>query len=103
MQNSDHLLIVSGLSCISVFMPFFFVVCNIGENVTTAFNSINSSVYAISWYNCPVRIQKYLLPIILITEEPVRIPVFGSIDCCRETFKGVSYKMARRFIRHICK
>lgn len=89
METQDYLLLVTAMSCLSVFLPFFYPTCALGENVTAAFAGMNESIYEISWYACPVDFQKYLIPMILMAEKPFRIHVFGSLDCSRDTFKHV--------------
>lgn len=82
---------VMGMSCMSVFLPFFFVVNNIGENVSTAFGALNESIYDLTWYASPLDLQRYLISMLSITQRPLRIPVFAEFDCCRDTFKRVRF------------
>lgn len=89
----DPLIFSSGLSSVAIFVPFFLVVCNIGENVTISFDKINESIYDIAWYECPVNLQKYLIPMIMASEKPLHIHVFGKYECCRDTFKEVIYQI----------
>lgn len=80
----------NGLSAMAVFLPFFFVVNNVGENVTTAFDSMNEAMYVVTWYGIPIELQKYLIPMLLSTEAPMRVPVFANSCCSRGTFKEVT-------------
>lgn len=57
--------------------------------MTAAFAETNAFIYDIAWYECPVAIQKYLMPMILMAEKPFVVNVFGSLDCSRDTFKRV--------------
>lgn len=82
---------VNGMSCLFVFLPFFFLVNNIGENVSIAFDAVNESMYEMKWYACPLDLQKYFIPMIGITQRSHRIPVFAVYDCCRDTFKRVRF------------
>lgn len=84
------LMIANGLTTMTVLLPFFFVVNNVGEIVTTAFDSINVSMYEVAWYECPVELQKYLIPMLLAAEQPVRVSVFANFHCSRGTFKEVT-------------
>lgn len=92
---------VTSISCFAVFVPFFYPVCSLGENVTTAFVQMNESIYEIKWYECPREQQKYLVQMIMFSETPFRVTIFGTMDCSRDTFKkvinsGYSYFMMLR-------
>lgn len=72
-----------------MFMPIFFLICNLGEMVTSAFLELDETVYAILWYNLPVELQKYLVPMLLSTQRPVIMKGVFALDCSRDTFKQV--------------
>lgn len=78
------------MSCLTVFIPYFFIACNIGETVTAAYAQLNESIYNIAWYKCQMENQKYIVPMILMAEKPFRLPVYASFDCSRDTFKSVN-------------
>lgn len=57
--------------------------------VTSAFLELDETVYAILWYNLPVELQKYLVPMLLSTQRPVIMKGVFALDCSRDTFKQV--------------
>lgn len=103
MKTNDHLLLVTAMTCLFAFVPFVYPVCDIGENVTLAYATMNQSIYGITWYECPVKLQRYLVPMILMAEKPFNVNVFGSIDCSRDTFKQIINKGYSCFmmLRHV--
>lgn len=69
-----------------------FVVCELCQRLTNAFSEI-TIVFGqlVKWYVLPSKFQQMILPTLLINlQKPVVITYFGSISCCRETFKRVS-------------
>lgn len=63
--------------------------CNFGENVTAAYFDFEKSVYGVSWYMCPVKMQKYFALVLMQVARPLRFKSVGSLDCSHETFKTV--------------
>lgn len=68
-----------------------FIPCEVGERTSAAFFEVYDSINLdLDWYLFPIETQK-MLPIILInTQTPVAIEIFGSISCKRDSFKRVS-------------
>lgn len=67
-----------------------YIVCEFGENLTNRFEDLDEAVYQCDWYTYPNEIQN-LLPIILLgSQEPIILSVFGKVSCTRESFKNVS-------------
>lgn len=90
LETKNDLLLVSAGNGICIMLPFMFIFCHFGENVKTAYLDLSDSIYGISWYLYPVKIQK-LLPVILMSSaKPIRFESVGSLDCSYETFKSVN-------------
>lgn len=64
--------------------------CEIGQQLTNAFETIEDTFEAFHWYLFPLETKKMLLLIIMVTQEPVVMQCFGSTSGTRDTFKKVS-------------
>lgn len=82
--------LVNIMSRLLTFAPIFFVVCNCGESVTSAFDDMDEVVYEMEWYACPIELQKYLIAMLAIIRRPVVFNGLFSMDCSRFTFKRVN-------------
>lgn len=68
---------------------FVFITCELGEQLTIAFDELEFVMEQLDWYLFPIEIQR-LLPIILISaQQSVTIQCFGSFATNRDTFKKV--------------
>lgn len=63
-------------------------VCELGEKVSVKFHDINIA-FDLKWYLLPHKTQKMLPTIIIVTQQPVELCIFGSISSNRITFKEV--------------
>lgn len=74
-----------------MFWTFFYILiaCECGERVSSAFGEIGYVVCQFDWCLFPVEMWKMLPTILIFAQQPVEIPIFGSISCTRETFKKV--------------
>lgn len=72
-----------------MFMPVFFLICNLGEMVTSTFLELDETAYGCAWYHLPVDLQKYLVLMIASTQQPVIMKGIFALDCSRDTFKQV--------------
>lgn len=81
--------------CFLIFWSFalVFLFCNVGESVTTQFNSIHRTIYECDWYLYPNNLQRILPTIMVSTQKPVILRSFGNVDCTREAFKSVRKKL----------
>lgn len=79
------------LYCWSLLQTFIgiSVICDFGEKFGTAFGKIQLD--QINWYLLPCDTQKILLTILIVTQKPVELNIFGSISCNRITYKKVSF------------
>lgn len=66
-----------------------FLVCELCQRATDAFNKINDTIGGFDWYLFPIEIQKMLPTIMIVTQKIVGQKYFGSIMCLRPTFKKV--------------
>lgn len=88
-QTNDKMIILSALSILLAWFPFFYWICNFGENLTTTFANLNDSIYAISWHLYPPKLQKYMQLIVLMAQKPVHAKGVAGMKCSRDTFKSV--------------
>lgn len=58
--------------------------------MTNGFNEIDDENHNLDWYKFPLDIQRTLPTIMIVTQQPVVLKVFGDISCTREVFKNVS-------------
>lgn len=77
------------MSGLLALMPFLFLLCYIGENVTTAYLDLNGKIFQISWYMCPLQVQKYIPFMMTHAQKEIYFKSFGSLDCTLDTFKRV--------------
>lgn len=75
-----------------LFIPIFFLMCNIGESVTSAFEDMDKLIYRMEWHLCPVELQKHLIVMLSVIRQPIPMRGIFSLDCSRFTFKRVSLK-----------
>lgn len=73
-----------------------FTVCELSENMGNLFDTINAKFDQLEWYLLPNEVNKMLPAIINMTQQPTEIRSFGSIACCRETFKKVHFQKVYR-------
>lgn len=69
-----------------------FIVCELGQRMTDAFEKIDISMDHLDWYLFPIEIQRQLPMIIVVAQQSVLLESFGSIGCTREVFKNVRTK-----------
>lgn len=67
-----------------------FIICELGQRLTDAFEEINDEIDRFEWYLFPSEIQRMLPTIMISAQQPVVLECFGSIAGSRETFKRVS-------------
>lgn len=83
------------------FVPVYFLVCYMGERVTSSFASLETYAYGMEWYYSPPELQKYLVAMIAVIQRPIVMKGIFSLDYTHDTFKRVSrFKM--RPIHYVC-
>lgn len=81
---------------VSMFYAFYgfglvFVVCELGERLTNAFEQIEYEIEKSDWYLFSHEIQRLLPIILIVSQQPVELECFGSVNGRRETYKKVSH------------
>lgn len=79
------LLILCGIFALAL----VFIVCELGQRMTNAFDKINSSINNLNWCLLPMNMKRMLPLIIANAQQPVTLECFGEIACTREVFKNV--------------
>lgn len=74
------------------------MVCEFGQRVTNAFESIEYTLQTLDWYSFPLAMQQNLLIIWAFTQKPIAFTCFGSISCNRKCFKQVNLKIIHSLI-----
>lgn len=69
---------------------FVFVICEVCQRVSLAFDDLNDRVFEFDWYLFPAIVKKMLPTIMLFAQQPIIFQCFGSFSCSREAFKQVS-------------
>lgn len=78
---------------------FVFIASEFGHSISTAFIEIDYEIGQFDWYKFPMEMRKILPILLMVTQKPLTLEVFGSITCERETFKKVSEIAEFSFIR----
>lgn len=68
--------------------------CEIGQQVSNAFDEINDEIDLLDWYLYPIEIQRMLVPIMIYAQKPAVVNFFGSVECSREQVKKVSCELS---------
>lgn len=88
MNDSAEILLTFAFLCASY--AHIFILCEFGERVNAVFEDISIAVdQDLRWYLFPLDTQKILPTVFVVSQEPVKLNMFGSIDCNRRTFKEV--------------
>lgn len=91
LKNNDFIGAMAALTRTAMYLPIFLLTCDHGEMVTTAMGDLDGPFYEIAWHLCPIKEQKYFVPILMAMQEPVLIKGLFSLDCSRDTFKRVNF------------
>lgn len=75
---------------------FVFVLCEFGQNVSNAFIEIDDEIGQVDWYLFSMHTQKLLIILMIVTQKPVGLNVYGDIWCDREDFKKVSVNVVEK-------
>lgn len=66
-----------------------FVVCELSERMSTAFDDISDLVQQLDWYLFTIQLKLVLPTVIAFAQQSVDFPSFGSFSSNRDTFKKV--------------
>lgn len=78
-----------------VFMEVFyafgmiFAICELSQQICDGFEDMNRAMDQFHWPLYPIEVQRILGIVIIFTQQPTDFKVFGSIACCRDSFKKV--------------
>lgn len=68
-----------------------FIACELGERACELFFSVDETLDEIDWYLYPIEMKRMLPIIMIVTQKPIYVELFGSITASRETFKRVRF------------
>lgn len=80
------------LTIVDIFYSFGVVclVCEIGQQISNAYDDIDDIINQLDWYLFPYQIQRMLPMVFINSQESVTLQCFGSISCDRDNSKKVS-------------
>lgn len=76
-------------ACLNVVMMWLFIYCYFGDQMTSRFENIQSTLYLCQWYLLPNKLEKSIPMILRSSQKSIYLQGFGSNSCTRETFKKV--------------
>lgn len=79
-----------------VALVLVFLVCELGEMVTSQYESLNDELHQCDWYLFPVGMQRMLVIFMSYTQQPVLIRGYGNVRCVRVSFKNVRNNAYKR-------
>lgn len=88
-EARDYVQLAIAFTRSCMFMPIFFLICNMGEMVTSSFLELDETVYGLVWYHLPVELQRYVPIMLMSIQRPVIMKGVFALDCSRDTFKQV--------------
>lgn len=54
------------------------------------FGAIDETIESIDWHLYPIEIKRMLPKIMIITQKPIYVELFGSVTASRDTFRRVN-------------
>lgn len=85
----DYIGIVQILIPTSTNLCCLYVFCHFGNKVTQNFLNITDDIYATSWYEFPLEMQKNFPMIIALSQKSIYLRGFGDSRCTLEVFMKV--------------
>lgn len=76
------------IEIIYVFGPVF-LYCEIGNRLSSEFETIEDSFYNLNWNAFPDEFRRMMPIILLVTQQPVELSSYGNFTCERATFQAV--------------
>lgn len=94
-HNFQHMqmvtyLLLQGLMTTTAIILIVFIFCFYGNNVTADCELIAMSAYETRWYIYPMRMRKYMIHIIMRSQQPFYFTGFKFTICSLNTFTKVS-------------
>lgn len=68
-----------------------FCACELGQQLSNAFEDVNDKFHQIKWYLLPMYLKKILPATMQYTQQTFAITFVGSHSCSREYFKKASF------------
>lgn len=87
-------------ACLNVVMMWLFIYCYFGDQMTSRFENIQSTLYLCEWYLLPIELEKSIPMILQSSKKCIYLQGFGSSSCTRETFKKVFFKLSIKKINN---
>lgn len=66
-----------------------FIYCDLGERISDGFNELYDVICMLKWHKYPIEIQRMLIDILIVTQQPVVIQGFGNVYCTRNACQKV--------------
>lgn len=66
-----------------------FILCELGERVRIRFEEIDNEINNMNWYLYPIKIQRMLPTMQMMSQQDVQLTAFGNFPCSRDNFKRV--------------
>lgn len=66
------------------------IFCIYANFATDQVSAIGDVAYDLKWYNCPLKMQKFIILIIARSQYPAKFTGLGLCDCSLEIFGKVS-------------
>lgn len=70
-------------------LGWLYVMCYFGDEVTSSFESVSDATYQCNWYLFSLPIQKHVILMMNMAQQPLYIGNFGSIHCTRDIYARV--------------
>lgn len=77
------------ISLVLCSFTLIYLLCELGEKVTSCFGVFNVELYRCHWYLFPIEVQRMLVIFMSDTQQPIFIRSYGNIMCTRKVFKKV--------------
>lgn len=97
-ETLDRLILLNSLLSLSACVPAMFLLCHLGQRITSDFDALNVSVYQVLWYRLPTQMQRNFVPILMVTQKSMVFSAIGELNCSHETFKRVNYSFTFPFV-----
>lgn len=88
-ENSCAMDILSQLMIIIWPFIHIFFVCEFGQRLSGQFDMLDAAFCQCKWYLLSIELQRMLVIVMSITQQPVILQGYGNIQCTRGSFKQV--------------
>lgn len=91
LANDSLLLITIAVLDMCISFGITYIICEIGQQITNAFEEIEDVIGQIDWYLFPIEFKRMFPMFVNAAQQPMEIACFGSVPCSRGTYKKVCY------------